>query len=88
MTSAIIAFTGMIGFVGLAAPHISRLIIGNDYRKLLPSSAICGAFLMILADTIGRTLFAPVVIPVGIMLAIIGGPVFMYLLLQSKGVLR
>ncbi len=88
MTSAIIAFTGMIGFVGLAAPHMSRLIIGNDYRKLLPSSAICGAFLMILADTIGRTLFAPVVIPVGIMLAIIGGPVFMYLLLQSKGVQR
>jgi iron complex transport system permease protein len=88
MTSAIIAFTGMIGFVGLAAPHMSRLIIGNDYRKLLPSSAICGAFLMILADTIGRTLFAPVVIPVGIMLAIIGGPVFMYLLLKSKGVQR
>ena len=88
MTSLIIAFTGMIGFVGLAAPHMSRLIIGNDYRKLLPASAVCGAFLMVFADTIGRTLFAPIVIPVGIMLAIIGGPVFMYLLLQSKGVQR
>ena len=88
MTSSIIAFTGMIGFVGLAAPHMSRILIGNDYRKLLPASAICGAFLMIFADTIGRTLFAPVVIPVGIMLAVIGGPVFMYLLLQSKAVQR
>ncbi len=88
MTSLVIAFTGMIGFVGLAAPHMSRLIIGNDYRKLLPASAICGAFLMVFADTVGRTLFAPIVIPVGIMLAIIGGPVFMYLLLQSKGVRR
>lgn len=88
MTSMIIAFTGMIGFVGLAAPHMSRLIIGNDYRKLLPASAVCGAFLMVFADTIGRTLFAPIVIPVGIMLAVIGGPVFMYLLLQSKGVQR
>ena len=86
LTSLIIAFTGMIGFVGLAAPHMSRILIGNDYRKLLPASAICGAFLMLVADTIGRTLFAPVVIPVGIMLAVIGGPVFMYLLLQSKGV--
>ena len=88
MTSVIIAFTGMIGFVGLAAPHMSRLMIGNDYRKLLPASAVCGAFLMVAADTIGRTLFAPIVIPVGIMLAVIGGPVFMYLLLQSKGVQR
>ena len=86
MTSVIIAFTGMIGFVGLAAPHMSRLIIGNDYRKLLPCSAIFGAFLMVTADTIGRTLFAPIVIPVGIMLAIVGGPVFMYLLIKPKAV--
>ena len=85
MTSVIIAFTGLIGFVGLAAPHMSRLIIGNDYRKLIPCSAIFGAFLMIFADTLGRTLFAPIVIPVGVMLSIIGGPFFMYLLLKSRG---
>ena len=82
MTSIIIAFTGLIGFVGLAAPHMSRLIVGNDYRKLIPCSAIFGSFLMIFADTLGRTLFAPVVIPVGVMLSIIGGPFFMYLLLK------
>ena len=85
MTSLIIAFTGLIGFVGLAAPHMSRLIVGNDYRKLIPCSAIFGSFLMLVADTVGRTLFAPIIIPVGIMLAIIGGPFFMYLLLRERG---
>jgi len=82
MTSIIIAFTGLIGFVGLAAPHMSRLVVGNDFRKLIPCSAIFGSFLMIFADTLGRTLFAPVVIPVGVMLSIIGGPFFLYLLLK------
>ena len=85
MTSIVISFTGLIGFVGLAAPHMSRLLIGNDYRKLIPCSAVFGAFLVVFADTVGRTLFAPIVIPVGIMLSIIGGPFFMYLLLQNRG---
>ena len=85
MTSIIIAFTGLIGFVGLAAPHMSRLVVGNDFRKLIPCSGIFGAFLMIFADTLGRTLFAPIVIPVGVMLSIIGGPFFMYLLLRRRG---
>ena len=85
MTSIVISFTGLIGFVGLAAPHMSRLLIGNDYRKLIPCSAVFGAFLVVFADTMGRTLFAPIVIPVGIMLSIIGGPFFMYLLLQNRG---
>ena len=84
MTSIIIAFTGLIGFVGLAAPHISRLVVGNDYRKLIPCSAIFGSFLMLFSDTIGRTLFAPIVIPVGVMLSVIGGPFFMYLLLKNR----
>tara|TARA_B100000900_G_scaffold123763_1_gene104395 strand:- start:7985 stop:9025 length:1041 start_codon:yes stop_codon:yes gene_type:complete len=86
LTSIVIAFTGLIGFVGLAAPHMSRLIVGNDYRKLIPCSAVFGALLTLFADTIGRTLFAPIIIPVGIMLSIIGGPFFMYLLLKNKGV--
>ncbi|MBI19833.1 MAG: iron ABC transporter permease [Euryarchaeota archaeon] len=85
MTSIVIAFTGLIGFVGLAAPHMARIIVGNDYRKLIPCSAVFGSFVMILADTLGRTLFAPVVIPVGVMLSVIGGPFFMYLLLRSRG---
>ena len=85
MTSIVIAFTGLIGFVGLAAPHMSRLLIGNDYRKLIPCSAVFGALLVVFADTVGRTLFAPIVIPVGIMLSVIGGPFFMYLLLNNRG---
>lgn len=85
MTSVVIAFTGMIGFVGLAAPHMSRLVIGNDYRKLIPCAALSGALLALFADTIGRTLFAPVIIPVGVTLSVIGGPFFMYLLLSKRG---
>jgi len=85
LTALIIAFTGMIGFVGLAAPHMSRLIIGNDYRKLIPCSAIFGALLMLIADTIGRTVIAPVVLPVGLMLSVVGGPLFIYLLLTNRG---
>ncbi len=83
-TSIIIAFTGLIGFVGLAAPHIARLMIGNDYRKLVPSSALIGALLVLIADTVGGTLFSPVVLPVGIMLSILGGPFFLYLLLKRR----
>ena len=64
---------------------MARVIVGNDFRKLIPSSAIFGAFLMLFADTLGRTLFAPIIIPVGVMLSVIGGPFFMYLLIRSKG---
>ena len=85
MSSLIIAFTGMIGFVGLAAPHMARIVVGNDFRKLIPCSGVFGAFLMLFADTVGRTLFAPIVIPVGVMLSVIGGPFFMYLLLARRG---
>lgn len=84
MTSIVIAFTGLIGFVGLAAPHMSRLFVGTDFRKLIPCSAVLGSMLMLFADTVGRTLFAPIVIPVGIMLSVIGGPFFLYLLLKSQ----
>ncbi len=84
-TSIIVAFTGLIGFVGLAAPHIARLIIGNDYRKLVPCSALIGALLVLVADTIGGTIFAPVLLPVGRMLSILGGPFFLYLLLSKRG---
>ena len=86
ITSIVIAFPGLIGFVGLVAPHMGRLIVGNDYRKLIPCSAIFGSLLMLTADTVGRTLFAPIIMPVGLMLSIIGGPFFMYLLIRSRGV--
>ena len=86
ISSIVISFTGLIGFVGLLAPHLGRSIVGNDYRKLIPCSAIFGSLLMLTADTVGRTLFAPIIMPVGLMLSIVGGPFFMYLLIRSRGV--
>lgn len=84
VTAGIIAFTGVIGFVGLVAPHIARLIIGNDHRFLIPFSMIVGALLLLVADTIGRSLFSPAVIPVGIVVAYVGVPLFVHLILRQR----
>ena len=86
ISSIVISFTGLIGFVGLLAPHLGRSIVGNDYRKLIPCSAIFCSLLMLTADTVGRTLFAPIIMPAGLMLSMVGGPFFMYLLIRSRGV--
>jgi iron complex transport system permease protein len=82
--AAIVSFTGVIGFVGLVAPHIARLLIGGDHRWLLPFSAVAGALLVLTADLIGRLAFAPVVVPVGIVVAFIGVPLFLHLLLTRR----
>jgi len=84
ITAAIVSFTGVIGFVGLVAPHIARLLIGGDHRRLLPFAALIGALLVLLADMAGRLLFAPVIIPVGIVVAYLGVPLFLHLLLSSR----
>ena len=84
ITAAIVSFTGVIGFVGLVAPHIARLLVGGDHRWLLPLSAACGAILVLAADTAGRLLLAPVIVPVGIVVAYIGVPLFLHLLLGSR----
>lgn len=84
MTAAIISFTGVIGFVGLVAPHISRMIMGNDHRYLIPFSGVVGALLMIVSDTIGRLLLAPVSLPVGIVVSFVGVPLFIHLILNKK----
>ncbi len=84
ITASITCFTGIIGFVGLVAPHITRLLIGGDHRYLLPASAILGAILLLTADTIGRTIISPTIIPVGIVLSFIGAPFFFYLLMKRR----
>lgn len=84
ITAAVVSFTGVIGFVGLVAPHIARLLIGGDHRWLLPFAAIVGALLVLLSDLAGRLLFAPVIIPVGIVVAYVGVPLFLHLLLSSR----
>ncbi len=82
--AATVAFTGIIGFVGLVAPHICRMFIGNDHRFLIPSSCLLGALLLLVADTLARTVMAPIEIPVGIITSLIGAPFFMYLLIKRK----
>lgn len=82
--SATVAFTGIIGFVGLVAPHICRMLIGGDYRYLIPCSCLMGAVLLLVSDTLARTLIAPTEIPVGIITSLIGAPFFVYLLVKRK----
>ncbi|HEV7776701.1 MAG TPA: iron chelate uptake ABC transporter family permease subunit, partial [Luteibacter sp.] len=82
--SAAVAVTGVIGFVGLVVPHLLRLAWGPDHRLLLPASALGGAILMIAADTLARTVVAPAELPIGVITALLGGPFFLWLLLQSR----
>jgi iron complex transport system permease protein len=84
ITASIISFTGIIGFVGLVAPHCARLVIGSDYRFLLPASAILGAILLLVADALGRTVASPIIVPVGIVISFIGAPFFFYLLMRRR----
>lgn len=87
LTAVCVSFTGIIGFIGLVGPHIVRLIIGGDYRFLIPISSMVGALLLLFSDTLGRTLVSPVIIPVGVITSIMGAPLFIYLLLRGeKGV--
>jgi iron complex transport system permease protein len=83
VTATVISFTGIIGFIGLVAPHITRLIIGGDHRYLLPCSCLMGALLLLGADTLARTAL-PYEIPVGIMTSFIGVPFFVYLLTRKR----
>jgi iron complex transport system permease protein len=79
LASAAVSIAGLIGFLGLIIPHLVRLVIGNDYRFVLPASALFGAILLVLADTAARTIFDPQELPVGIFTAVLGGPVFIML---------
>ncbi|WP_163654901.1 iron ABC transporter permease [Listeria sp. PSOL-1] len=79
-----VSVAGLIGFVGLIVPHIFRLIIGNDYRYLLPLSALGGALLVAFADTAARSWFGSIELPVGILLAMIGAPFFLFLLQRGR----
>jgi iron complex transport system permease protein len=79
-TAAAVASSGIIGFVGLIAPHIARLLWGPIHARLVPASALLGALLLVLADTAARTLAAPIELPIGVLTALLGAPFFLYLL--------
>ena len=78
-----VSFVGIISFVGLVAPHIMRRFVGNDYRYLVPASAVAGALLLILADTFGKWVIAPVVLPIGAITSFLGAPLFLILLFRG-----
>ncbi|MFX3636481.1 MAG: FecCD family ABC transporter permease [Candidatus Pristimantibacillus sp.] len=75
-----VSTVGLVGFVGLIVPHMARILIGSDYRHSLPISLVLGALILLVADTIGRTTFSPIGIPSGIVMAMVGGPYFLYLM--------
>jgi len=84
LTATAVSLAGTIGFVGLIVPHLIRLSGHAGHRQLLPASVVLGGILLLLADSASRTLFAPIQVPVGVMLALVGVPVFLYLLNRSK----
>ncbi len=84
LAGSTVAAAGTIAFVGLMAPHIARRLVGVDHNGLLPAAGLVGAFTMVAADLIGRTLFAPIELPVGLVTAGIGAPFFIYLLWQQR----
>lgn len=84
MTGAVVAACGLIGFVGLVIPHMVRLVVGPDHRRLVPASALVGAAFMVLADSFGRTVIAPEEIPIGVITAFLGGPFFLFLLKRRR----
>ncbi len=84
MVGGVVAFCGPIGFVGMVCPHICRLLVGENHRRLAPASILFGGSFLVLCDTFGRCLIAPVEIPTGIITALLGGPFFLWLLFAKK----
>lgn len=84
LTATAVTSVGSIGFVGLIVPHMLRLVLGNDQRVILPASALAGGTLLVLADTLARTVIAPEQLPVGVITALLGVPTFLYLLHRSR----
>ncbi len=80
LAASAVSVVGLLGFVGLIVPHAARLMIGSDYRFLLPAAALLGAAVVTLSDTFARTVFAPTELPVGIIMAVLGAPFFLFLL--------
>lgn len=84
LTSALVAITGAIGFIGLVVPHICRTIVGSDHKKLIALSTLIGAIFLIASDVVARGLFPPIEIPIGIITSLVGGPFFLYLISKKN----
>jgi iron complex transport system permease protein len=84
LTAVAVSLGGLISFAGLIVPHVARLLLGPDHVRLLPVTALSGAIFLVVADTLARSIFAPTEVPVGILMAFLGGPFFLYLLRKTK----
>ncbi|MBO4797907.1 MAG: iron chelate uptake ABC transporter family permease subunit, partial [Candidatus Methanomethylophilaceae archaeon] len=84
IAATIVSYVGIIGFVGLVMPHIVRMIIGSDNRFLIPGAAVLGAFFLTSCDIISRAIDVQAEVPVGVVTAFIGAPVFLYLIIRQK----
>ena len=84
-TAAAVAFVGIVSFVGLVAPHMMRRFVGDDYRFLIPCSAAAGSLILVAADTFGRLILSPVILPIGAITSFLGAPTFLALLLKEAG---
>jgi iron complex transport system permease protein len=85
LTGVAVSVSGAIGYLGLLVPHLGRMVVGNDHRTLLPTAALGGAIVLMLSDTLARTVVAPAELPVGAVTALAGAPVFIYLLRRTAG---
>lgn len=85
LTGLAVSVSGAIGYLGLLVPHLGRMLVGNDHRTLLPTAALGGAIVLVLSDTLARTVIAPAELPVGAVTAVAGAPVFIYLLRRTAG---
>ena len=83
-TGAAVSLAGPLAFVGIIVPHLVRLLVGSDHRLVLPAAALFGSAFLVVCDLVARTAFAPAELPVGIVTAIIGGPVFLWLLFRRQ----
>ncbi len=84
LAAATVSVAGMIGFVGLVVPHIARLLVGSNYKSMLPVSIVLGSVVLLAADTVGRTVVPGMEIPVGIIMSVCGGPFFLYMLRKGS----
>ncbi|ANY75244.1 ferrichrome ABC transporter [Paenibacillus ihbetae] len=84
LAASAVSIAGLLGFVGLIIPHVARLLVGGDYRFLIPSAALLGAAVLTICDTLARIMFSPIELPVGIIMGVLGAPFFLYLLRRRK----
>jgi iron complex transport system permease protein len=85
LTGLAVSVSGAIGYLGLLVPHLGRMLVGNDHRTLIPTAAFGGAIMLVLSDTLARTIVSPAELPVGAVTAVAGAPVFIYLLRRTTG---